>query len=247
MRTFIGALVLFCSAAAGAQAPGKWPPDSLINTQVIPRTTSVTQVWGSMRNIAGSLGVSCTYCHVGAERAPLAEVDFISDEKLTKLVARQMMRMVQEINQRLDTLPARSAAPLAVTCATCHRGVSRPVPLSTMIAETAIASGADSAMRVYRSLRQRYFGRDSYDFGESSLNAAAFRTGRAGRVGDALALLNLNQSLFPEAVALHISRGNILLMRGDTVAAARSFTEALRRDPSNDEARDRLRSIGPPP
>ena len=248
MRAMIAGIVL--TAAAGrsfAQPPGKWPPDSLVNVKVISRTASPTQVWGMMRNIAFGLGVTCTFCHVGQEGSPLAQLDFASDEKRNKLVARQMMRMVQEINGRLDSIPARPTPALTVTCATCHRGVSRPVPLAAIIAEVATASGADSAIRLYRSLRERYYGRDAYDFAETSLNTAAFRTARAGKIEDGLAILRFNEQLFPNAAALSIVRGNIALMRADTTAAAASFREALRRDPANDEARGRLRDINQRP
>lgn len=230
-----------------AQAPGKWPPDSLVNVQVIPKTTPVIQVWGTMRNIAGGLGVQCTFCHVGQDDTPLAQIDFASDQKRNKLVARQMMRLVQEVNRRLDTIPARPTPTVVVACATCHRGVSRPIPLANIIAEAAMAGGADSATRLYRSLRERYFGRDAYDFGEGSLNAAAFRTARAGKTDDGLALLRLNEELFPKASALYISRGNIYLMRADTGSAAEAFREAVRRNPSDDEARGRLRDVGRTP
>jgi len=68
-------IVIAFVAAAGvdgaAQPPGKWPPDPLVNLRVIPKTTQPVQVWGMMRNIAGSLGVSCTFCHVGSDSAPL--------------------------------------------------------------------------------------------------------------------------------------------------------------------------------
>lgn len=241
------ALLLILPWPAAAQAPGKWPPDSLVNTHVIPRGTPVIQVVGAMRDFAFALDVRCTYCHVGTEQMPLAQVDFASDEKRNKLVARQMMLMVQEVNRRLDTIPQPGTPPVTVTCATCHRGVNRPVPLSTLISETAIAAGSDSAVRAYRALRERYHGRDAYDFGESSLNTAAFRTARAGRTDEALALLQVNEEHFPTAVALHISRGNVHLMRSDTTAAAASFREALRRDPTNGEARGRLRAIGRDP
>lgn len=99
-----------------------------------------------------------------------------------------MMLMVQEVNRRLDTIPQPGTPEVAVTCATGHRGVSRPVPLATMIAET--------------------------------------------------------EEQFPGSTSLHVSRGNIYLMRGDTTAAAESFREALRRDSTNGEARGRLRAIG---
>jgi hypothetical protein len=240
--------VLGIAALAGrvtAQAPGHWPPDSLINVKVIPRNTPVMQVVGMMRNVAGGLGVRCQFCHVGEEGMPLEKFDFAKDEKHTKLVARQMMRMVEEINRRLDTLPehGHTGPNLQVTCATCHRGVSRPMPLATLMEETATSAGADSAVRVYRALRERYYGRDAYDFGEPSLNIAAFRLGRANKFAEAFALLRLNEELFPTSSALYVFRGNIILMRGDTSAAAAAFREAIHRDSTNQEAKGRLRAI----
>ena len=178
---------------------------------------------------------------------PLERFDFASDEKRTKLVARQMMRMVQEINRRLDTIPGRTTSGLQVTCATCHRGVSRPAPLSTLVIDAATAAGADSAIRAYRSLRQQYYGRDAYDFGESSLNTAAFRLGRAGKYDDAFALLRLNEEMFPKSSGMYVFHGNISLMKGDTTGAEAAFREAIRRDPSNREAQGRLQAIGRKP
>jgi hypothetical protein len=232
-----------------AQAPGRWPPDSLVNTKVIPRSTPVMQVVGMMRNITSALGVRCQFCHVGEEGMPLERFDFAKDEKRTKLVARQMMLMVQEINRRLDTLPGHDhAGPnLQATCATCHRGVSRPTPLETLMQATATAAGADSATRLYRALRERYYGRGSYDFGEPSLSIAAFRLGRERRFDEAFALLRLNEELFPNSSAMYVFRGNIELMRGDTTAAAVAFREAVRRDPTNEEAKGRLSAIGRAP
>ncbi len=248
MRCFVAGLGLaVLSSALVAQPPGKWPPDSLVNTHVIPRTTPVIQVVGMMRDFAGGLGVRCQFCHVGDEGMPLERFDFAVDQKRTKLVARQMMRMVQEINRRLDTIPGREAPGLAVTCATCHRGVSRPVPLNVLMTDIALAAGADSAIRAYRALRQRYYGRDAYDFGEFSLNSAAFRLGRAGRYDDAFALLRLNEELYAGSSAMYVFRGNVNLMRGDTTAAAAAFREAIRRDSTNTEARGRLRAIGRQP
>lgn len=245
MRTSLVAIgTLALSVSLSAQSPGKWPPDSLINTHVIPRTTPVIEVIGQMRNFTAALGVRCQFCHVGEEGLPLEKFDFASDEKRTKLVARQMMRMVQEINRRLDTIPRAGLAPVAASCATCHRGLSRPVPLFTVVAEAAIAANADSAGRVYRALRARYFGRDAYDFSESALNIAAFRIGRAGKPDDALSLLTLNEELFPNSSGMYVFRGNVLLMKGDTTAAAVAFREAIRRDTSNVEAKGRLRAIG---
>jgi hypothetical protein len=240
-------LLLLSFTPLGAQAPGKWPPDSLLNLKVFPKSTPVMDLVGTMRNFAGGLGVRCQFCHVGEEGKPLGTFDFASDEKRTKKVAREMIRMVQEINRRLDTLPERKQDGLQVSCITCHRGVSRPVPLFTIMVDAATAAGADSAVRAYRALRQEYHGRDAYDFGESSLNIAAFRLGRAGKFEEAFALLRLNEELFPGSSGMYVFRGNVSLMRGDTVAAAGAYREAIRRDSTNGEARGRLRNIGQPP
>jgi hypothetical protein len=236
--------LLLVAAPVSGQAPGKWPPDSLVNLRVIPKSTPVQQVVGMMRNITGDLGVRCQFCHVGEEGQPLEQFDFASDQKRTKAVARQMMLMVREINARLDTLPDRPTPLLPVTCGTCHRGTSRPVPLFSLLQETSQAAGADSAIRAYRALRQRYYGRDAFDFGERSLNIAAFRLGQAKRYDEAFALLRLNEEFFPASSGMYVFRGNINLMRGDTAAAEASFREAIRRDSTNNEARGRLRAIG---
>lgn len=121
------------------------------------------------------------------------------------------------------------------------------MPLAQLIGDDAIASGADSAIRAYRALRTRYFGRDAYDFGEFSLNAAARRVALAGRHEDALAILRVNEELFPQAASVPITWGNVLLMRGDTTGAAGSFRTARAKDSTNFDARSRRRDIGRQP
>lgn len=235
------------SAVCAAQAPAKFPPDSLVNTHVIARSTPVIQVIGTMRNFTSDLGVRCQYCHLGTEGQPLTQFNFVSDDKRTKLVARQMMLMVQEINRRLDSLPGRTSTGLQVTCNTCHRGTNRPVPLYTLIVEAATAAGSDSAVRAYRGLRERYYGRDAYDFGEGSLNTAAFRLGNAKKFDEAFAMLRLNEELYPNSSGMYVFRGNINLMKSDTATAEAAFREAVRRDPTNAEAKGRLQAIGKQP
>jgi len=236
---------LAAPVVVAAQAPGRFPPDSLVNVKVIPKNTPVMQVVGIMRNFAGALGVRCQYCHIGQEGQPLAQFDFAKDEKRTKLTARQMMRMVEEINRRVDTLPehAQMTSHVEVTCNTCHRGVSRPMALEQLIQETAQTSGADSAARAYRALRERYYGRAAYDFGEPTLNIAAFRLARGGKFPEAFAILRLNEEQFPTSSNLSTFRGNINLLKGDTTAAIAAFREAVRRDSTNGEAQGRLRQI----
>ena len=250
MRTPVVFLIAVLAAPASllGQAPGHFPPDSLINVKVIPKNTPVMNVVGIMRNFAGALGVRCQFCHVGQEGMPLGQFDFAKDEKRTKLTARQMMRMVEEINHRLDTLPehAQMTSHVEVTCNTCHRGVNRPMSLEQLIMETAQSSGTDSATRVYRALRERYYGRAAYDFGEPTLDVAAFRLARAGKFPEAFAILRLNEEQFPNSSNLSTFRANINLIKGDTAAAIAAFREAVKRDSTNGEAQGRLRQLTRP-
>ena len=124
--------LLLCLAglplALPAQVAGKFPPDSLVNVQVIPRTTPVIQVIGTMRNFAGNLGVRCQFCHVGEEGLPLEQFDFASDEKRQKKNTRVMMQMTIDLNAKLANIPEpRPAGSNAVTCYTCHRGQLKPL------------------------------------------------------------------------------------------------------------------------
>ena len=64
-----------------------------------------------MGQMRASLGVMCTHCHVQ---------DRASDENPKKLVARQMMTMVKEINAKFPD------GKVHVTCYTCHRGKLMP-------------------------------------------------------------------------------------------------------------------------
>ena len=238
--------VLAGPSSAQAQAAGKFPPDSLVNLKVIPKDTPVREVIGIMRGFSIGLGVRCQYCHVGEEGKPLATFDFVSDEKRTKKVARQMLAMVSEIDQRIDTIPDRPRPEVAVTCRTCHRGVSRPVPLATIKVDASKAGGADSAARSYEALRERYYGRDAYDFGEGTLNAAALELARDKRYDLAFPLVDLNDRQFPNAAGIAVFRGDLELMRGDTTAAATAWRTALARDPKNQEAAARLKEVKRP-
>ncbi len=230
------------------QAQSRFPPDSLRNLQVLPPTTTPREIVGIMRSFASALGVRCQYCHVGEEGRPLETFDFASDEKRTKRTARLMIQMVHDINQRaLREIPERPVPPVAVTCETCHRGIARPTPLGQIIVGALAAGGPDSARSAYRELRERYYGRHAFDFGEPSLVGAALELARSGRLDDALAVLRLNAELFPTSANTMNTIGDVYLARRDTAAAVEAFRTALRRDSTDGVARARLRGLGQRP
>lgn len=251
MRVLVtAAFLLSAPALLRAQRPGPGGgggADTLVNTQVIPHNTPRREVIATMRGFTQDLGVRCEFCHVPKQGGGDDEMDFPKDTRETKLIARQMMRMVAEINRRLDTLPGRVAGDPVVTCRTCHRGTEEPVPIQSIIADADSAAGADSAVRAYRNLRDKYYGRDAYDFGETSLNQTAFRLARSGKLDDALALLALNETYYPASSMAAMLRGNVQLMKGDTNSAVTAFRLALQRDSTNMQARRSLQQIGRTP
>jgi hypothetical protein len=247
LATFALAAALTC-AAAPLHAQGKFPPDSLVNLKYFPKTIAVRDLLDSMRFFTFALGVRCDYCHVARERMPLDSFNFRSDDKRTKRTARVMLDMVHHIStEHMADVPERPVPNVQVTCVTCHRGVPRPVELRTLMAQTVLESGLDSAVKAYRGLRDRFFGRASYDFGEGSLAAAAEELRGQGRFDDALGLLRLDAEFFPASGQVPYWMGEALLAKGDTAGAVASYRQALQKDPRTFGATRRLRELGQSP
>lgn len=104
------------SALAGANRPGLRVLQTLPEAQLFPL----------MNLVADSLGVRCDYCHV-QDKPDFAKTPsnvggwtFSSDAKPQKAKAREMMRMVLDLNRTQFAGAAR------ITCYTCHRGTTRP-------------------------------------------------------------------------------------------------------------------------
>ena len=123
-------LALILPAAAAAQQPGsageKRPKLEVL--QSLPEA----QLFPLMNLVATSLGVRCDYCHVQANpdlsRTPSNVGGWVwdRDDKLPKRRAREMMKMVVDLNA------SRFRGEAKVTCFTCHRGATQPSRLPTL-------------------------------------------------------------------------------------------------------------------
>jgi hypothetical protein len=127
--------VILGSAAAGPERRYK-------NLKVLPRHISSKELQGIMTDdFEDGLGVSCGFCHAPA--AGGHGLDFVSDAKPEKEIARAMMRMTLGLNKKYFKLkrpmfgtptpgastsgtPMPGAQGLTITCATCHKG--QPFP-----------------------------------------------------------------------------------------------------------------------
>jgi len=108
-------------------------PRKLQNIKALPADWTYQQVDHLMDQYKVDLGVNCRYCHAADKNNPRRN-DVVSDDNPKKDIAREMIRMTAELNQKyISVLPhADTVKVQIVTCNTCHRGAPKPFgPLVT--------------------------------------------------------------------------------------------------------------------
>jgi photosynthetic reaction center cytochrome c subunit len=191
-----------------------------------------------MQAVAAALGVTCDYCHAGRG----AEPKLTSAGKPVLEVGRAMIAMTASLNASVQAAAGKTEREAAsVTCATCHRGVTIPRPLTDILLVTGVREGADAAVNQYRDLRSRYYGRGAYDFGEETLLSVARRLANA-RPEVAIPLAELNMEFFPKSVNTLVTKAIAQSGRDDEAAVA-TLKQALELDPGNGEIQGRLYQI----
>lgn len=235
------------AAPESAPAARTRPPGEPQNLQVLPDTLSREAVIAVMRNFTTSLGVRCNHCHVAYPGAP-DSLNFASDDKETKEIARGMMRMTRAINgELLPGIEQLGDNRMRVGCMTCHRGAPRPLMLEDTLFTVARAQGADSAVAAYGRLRTQYYGRSTFDFGERSLSALASRLAGQGRQAEARRILELNAEQFPGSAGAAVELGRVYEALGERDRAVEQYRRALTLQPNNRQAQERLRALGVQP
>lgn len=94
------------------------------NLKVLPKDISHEELEKIMKGFNVSLGVKCNHCHAPS-KTDTRKLDFASDEKPEKNVARSMMRMTAKINKKYFNHQEEGKA-AALTCITCHNGKAHP-------------------------------------------------------------------------------------------------------------------------
>jgi cytochrome c553 len=101
------------------------------NLKVLPKNIDhegLEKVMGEWRR---ALGVNCGFCHARVKDTTQRKLDFASDEKEEKEMARKMFKMTAKINKKFfkhvgeEEKEHNSIA--LVTCATCHNGSPHPI------------------------------------------------------------------------------------------------------------------------
>ncbi|ATP55342.1 c-type cytochrome [Pedobacter ginsengisoli] len=99
------------------------------NLKVLPKNISHDQLKEVMEGFKTALGVKCNFCHAARKDDP-KKLDFASDEKHEKEIARNMMRMTMKINKKyfhpIGSTDKDGKALIAISCITCHNGKEHP-------------------------------------------------------------------------------------------------------------------------
>jgi tetratricopeptide (TPR) repeat protein len=189
----------------------------------------------NMQEIGQALGVRCDYCHSAPRGSGQPEPK--------KDIALAMMAMTRDLNAKVQQATGKPANETTrVECATCHRGVPIPQPLSAIILGTVREKGGAAAVEQYRDLRKQYYARATYDFSEDALLDMVQRVVQ-GKPDDAMALLRMNLEFNPQSARTYALLGFAYTRKVDDTSAIANLEKSLELDPTNAMVRGQLEQL----
>jgi len=121
-----GALLAVVIISVAAIEPGH-KKNEFKNLKVLPKNISSKNLQKIMVDeFQDGLGVGCSFCH--AQEKGSLHLDYSSDEKPEKEIARSMMRMTMNINKKYFGVkhPVIGDDVLTISCSSCHHGTAHP-------------------------------------------------------------------------------------------------------------------------
>jgi hypothetical protein len=122
IASLLGLMVIGMAAVRPAD-----DPKPKHNLKVLPKDISHDDLDKIMDEWKAALGVKCNFCHAPSADSTSHRLDFASDAKPEKDIARHMFRMTGRINKKYFHFDKddKGAVP-AISCMTCHRGNPHP-------------------------------------------------------------------------------------------------------------------------
>jgi hypothetical protein len=98
------------------------------NLKVLPKDISHDDLEKTMDAFKTALGVKCNFCHAQSADSTSHRLDFASDAKPEKTIARHMYKMAMKINKKFFPMNKDDKGEIVqtVTCMTCHHGSPHP-------------------------------------------------------------------------------------------------------------------------
>ncbi len=126
---FLALMTIFYSFKAHSSDQESYIPQTKWeNLKVLPQNITKDSLMYLMKGYESALSVECNYCHVAKKDDP-SKLNFASDEKLEKVIARGMIKMTNEINANYfqPYFPEPKPHQVYVAhCVMCHRGAVNP-------------------------------------------------------------------------------------------------------------------------
>jgi hypothetical protein len=122
----VSALIALMVIGMAAARPQEDKPKR--NLKVLPKDISHDDLDKVMEGWKNALGVKCGFCHAPSKDSTSRRLDFASDAKPEKDIARHMFRMTAKINKKYFSFEKddKGATIAAISCVTCHRGSPHP-------------------------------------------------------------------------------------------------------------------------
>lgn len=153
-----------------------------------------------------------------------------------------MLRMLESINDHLKNIQPSGEKRVNVWCHTCHRGRPKPTSIEEELDEQYKTKGVDSTLDYYADLKQKYYGRGIYDFGENTLNNFGYNVlGKDPK--EAVEVFRLNAEEFPQSGNVWDSLAEAYMKSGNLKKAEEYYQKSLSLDASNQNAKDMLKKI----
>jgi Photosynthetic reaction centre cytochrome C subunit len=104
------------------------PEEGPKNLKVLPKGISHDDLDKIMDGWKAALGVKCSFCHAPSADSTSHHLDYASDAKPEKNIARHMYKMTGKINKKYFSFDKddKGAVIPAISCVTCHRGNPHP-------------------------------------------------------------------------------------------------------------------------
>ena len=138
--------------------------------------------------------------------------------------------------------PAENGVPQHLLSVSYRPAKGRPASLESFRAEVG-RQGFDHAEEIYAAMRK-----ESPDFklDESAVNNWGYELMTDNHLSEAIDIFQLNVKNYPDSGNAYDSLGEAYMKSGQKQLAIDSYKKSLEKDPSNDNARQKLKELGEP-
>lgn len=214
------------------------------NLKVLPEGTDGLKLRDFMGMFVRDLGVRCTFCHDDSKAKSFKEIDFASDAKKNKRIAREMYKMLVSINKNsMPSINKLTDKNEQLRCFNCHHGTPDPRPIEAILEEEYANNGIQAVIDKFKQLRDKYYSKASYDFSQNTLNRYGYALLGKDKIDDAIRIFVLNAEYFPTSGNAYDSLGEAYMKKGEKEIAVAYYQKSLTLDPTNDNAVKMLKKL----